>query len=1043
MAHAYRSPQYGRGLLLMDRRITAVSVDSTSTNAEPFAGQPVASAGADMAFVSAGSDYDIEFQIQRAGAANAAGVVWREVGDSASTWRGADEPKTCWLQKPFLDETADVAVRRGRLDILALDDGALIVVQEQTSNELIFTKATLDGTLTEVSRLTVTASKVAPALVRLPSGRIQLYVRNGPALNIADKFNVDMYFSDDQGENWTIGAQACLAAPQDLTDEDDLWAIRVGYRAGQFLLLAQLAANTYVQYASSDGASFNFIEKNSATGIETLAVAVDDRGFHIVSSVLGIYNYHLLGAANQPISTLGFTPIQRDTDDEQFSGTTATEALGCAVAVMETGRIYCYLNCSTDVGLPTDDMIRIVWSDDSGVTWQVSSQITESGLFGEREGGATKPTSWLTACRVGQTVFLIVQAKLTFFENPYIALLGGRSNFTIPTDEQRQSITRQYQPEGGYSAVELPTTITTGWSRATTGTAPSEAITAGKYVATTTAVGDVRYSWTCDGSATELWIKVEIGDVTLNGQFVCELQLTTRHVSFEVQSSVARIRDEKAASTLDSDTDDYTNKIFFFYASEATGETKAFVLIDGVWTEFLSGTASSGSTLAEVVRWGAEAVGTGTSRVEVLSVSSGSGRDGFLAGYAAPDSTLPIAVSGGFTMLSDDLRIKAEGGVGYSGDSYTVSQASDYEILNILPNVAPSPARVWKSRSILSAQQGTPCEIVFDLSDAGYSAMDTELFGLYLEDINFPDFTVEAYISGAWVELDLDTTNTIQFAYTRHGNVIIPGASATDSIYFARDELKGASIYLGSTSTWGIVGNSEGTLGDPGDVRACRLFLDDDTVAGGDATSGTATIVFPRYLGILSLNDQRFSRIKIVIESGTRDHAADDFFRIGQCVIGPVVVFGQEYEGRQRALTPNVQISDLPDGQRRVRVAGKPRRSVTFSWPNGHATHRIHESPVASETWLNNYNSKRIAATRDTSELLEGLLYELDGAKTPVVYLPKIPLGAALTQGFSNFRAGGAIYGRITSALQMDTAQGDELDDELVRINQITIEEEL
>jgi len=1045
MAHSYRSPDYGRGLLLMDRRIASVSADSNATNAEPYADQPVASAGADMSFVSAGSDYDIEFQVQRAGAANAAGVVWREMGDAASKWRGADEPKTCWLQKPFLDETADVAVRRGRLDVLALDNGALIVVQEQTSDELIFTKATLDGTLTEVSRLSQSYAKVAPALVRLPSGRIQMYVRNGPSLTISDKFNVDMYFSDVEGETWTLGAQACLAAPQDLTDSDDLWAIRVGYHAGQFLLLAQLAGNTYVQYSSSDGAYFTFIEKNTSLVIESFGLTTDSRGFHFVACADEVYSYALLGAANQPISSVGLQPITRASDGVGFEGRGGDESLGCCVAITETGTIYAYLNADNKAGLATDDMIRIVWSDDSGVTWQTSSQLTESGLFGERTGGGidTKPTSWLTACCVGQTVFLLVQAKLTYFENPYIAWLGGRSNFTIPTDEQRQSITRQYQPEGGFAAVELPTTVTTGWSRATTGTAPSEAITAGKYVASMTAVGDVRYSWTCDGSATELWIKVEIGGVTVNGQFVCELQLTTRHVSFEVQSSVARIRDEKASTTLDSDTDDYTNKIFFFYASESTGETKAFVLIGGVWTEFLSGTASSGSTLAEVVRWGAEAVGTGSSTVEVLSVASGSGRDSFLAAYTSPDSTLPIPVSGGWTALSDDLRIKAEGGIAYVGDSYTVSEASDYSVQNILPSVAPSPVRGWRSKSHLAALQSTPCYVVFDLSDAGDTALDNELFGIYLDGINFPEFTIEAYISGVWTELDLDTTNLLQFSYTRHGNVIIPSTSATDSVYLARDELKGASIYLGSTATWGVIGNSEGTLGKPGDVRSCRIFLDDATVSGGDATSGTATIVFPRYLGILSMDTERFSKIRIVIDSATRDVAADDFITIGQCVIGPIVVFGQQYEGRQRSLTPNVQISDLPDGQRRVRVAGKPRRSVTFSWPNGHATHRIYDAPVDSEAWVQNYNDRNISASRDVSELLEGLLYELDGAKTPVVYLPKVPLGAALTQGFSNFRAGGAIYGRITSALQIDTAQGDELEDELVRINQITVEEEL
>ena len=73
-----------------------------------------------------------------------------------------------------------------------------------------------------------------------------------------------------------------------------------------------------------------------------------------------------------------------------------------------------------------------------------------------------------------------------------------------------------------------------------------------------------------------------------------------------------------------------------------------------------------------------------------------------------------------------------------------------------------------------------------------------------------------------------------------------------------------------------------------------------------------------------------------------------------------------------------------------------------------------------------------------------GLLDRIDGPGLPVVYIPKIDFSQAGTPQFDPRQySRGAIYGRTTSPITLETVLGSEEKDEVYRVNTIEIEAEL
>ena len=85
--------------------------------------------------------------------------------------------------------------------------------------------------------------------------------------------------------------------------------------------------------------------------------------------------------------------------------------------------------------------------------------------------------------------------------------------------------------------------------------------------------------------------------------------------------------------------------------------------------------------------------------------------------------------------------------------------------------------------------------------------------------------------------------------------------------------------------------------------------------------------------------------------------------------------------------------------------------------------------------------SKPAALDGETPLLLRDLVAYLDGAHTPIVYLPSIAKATPEITQTTSIDA--ALYGRIVSDVRIETVQGEELSDEIARVATVKIEEEI
>ena len=85
--------------------------------------------------------------------------------------------------------------------------------------------------------------------------------------------------------------------------------------------------------------------------------------------------------------------------------------------------------------------------------------------------------------------------------------------------------------------------------------------------------------------------------------------------------------------------------------------------------------------------------------------------------------------------------------------------------------------------------------------------------------------------------------------------------------------------------------------------------------------------------------------------------------------------------------------------------------------------------------------SQAAASLGDTPYSMDGLVRLTEGAKVPLVYLPRIPKGSTGNDVVTLNRRHDFIFGRLTSPIRIESVQGDESEDEVVRVAQLKIEE--
>ena len=395
----------------------------------------------------------------------------------------------------------------------------------------------------------------------------------------------------------------------------------------------------------------------------------------------------------------------------------------------------------------------------------------------------------------------------------------------------------------------------------------------------------------------------------------------------------------------------------------------------------------------------------------------------------------PESLSGRpFPMTPHDLaagrQVYAAGGPAYFGDAWTVGTRYARGLHQLDPTISPSPAVYWESTDT------TEQILEWDLTTADRPLDGT--IGIYLGGCNFRTAYLEEWNGAAWVAtatIDL-ATGTNGLSYTLDGKVLTAAGTGTAATrYIHMDELADCTVVLdtGGTATAKRVSkNSEGVW-DPGHSRKPLVRLD----STHGVTSGTCDLCASSV--VVLVHDRTTARTKYRLRIPASQAVPDPGYRVGTCLIGPMVYIPQVYDwGRQMEARPNVDVTEGRDGRRFATRRGAPRRSVEVSWPGGTDTTHVYD--LNPDHWepASGYAAAGVVAD---AQKLEAMVLRADGPRIPAVYVARAPQPGSATQTIIG--AGTHLYGRLSDRIRRTAVLGNEYSSEVQTIDSITIEEEV
>ena len=394
--------------------------------------------------------------------------------------------------------------------------------------------------------------------------------------------------------------------------------------------------------------------------------------------------------------------------------------------------------------------------------------------------------------------------------------------------------------------------------------------------------------------------------------------------------------------------------------------------------------------------------------------------------------------------LSDGWSIESKGAVAFVDDHWTAQTDYGHAVRLMHPEIAPSPRIDWRSTSDKS-------EVTIEWNPAG--GTDTRPLGgsvgVHLQSINFKTAYFEGWNGAAWVTLG--TFNTAKdfsgLKFARDGNILRPNPAVTHGAgrYIKLEELKGSTVIIapgtGSESRHKIDQNSEGSFSATAPNEHGKPA---ELLISGSVSSVASTGDFEIWenQGTLVIWGRMAAYDKFRLRIPAQD-TADGFFKIGSCVIGPLLVFGTDYSwGRSTAYTPNQEITTARAGDRIVEELGPIRRTVQFAWAEGWDARPIGGASATDFDTISAGSSYGVGVRSDPF-VMSGAMYRLRGAAEPTVYLPHIPHDADNSGSEMIVGKDRQVYGRVVSPVTQTSILGDEEESEVITINQIVIEEEV
>ena len=1069
--------------------------ESTVTQQNPRGGVPVAQRSSGLVLQTAGdmaADEHVEVLTQRAGHAGSTGkakFVWRDA--SSGDYYGRNTANAIsYFEHVFGSATIDYLPR----DVVATSSGHAFIVcerQETAANPSVViirrnSNGTHDTPVTIATTDTTSLNdKLFAGLCELGDGSILCAYWSHDTLS--SQANINIHRSDDNGATWSRISTNALS--EDIgtsasTSDYVVGRIRVRSNLGQVLLVASLVSNDTSglrdrigQYASTDnGATYTKITitgTSEAKGFHSLAVVNNQFVLSVVTSLDNAYVYRFSNAFLN-ISTVETNATLKKSISLGGSPTIATLTTNAFTA----GQSSMWVDDDDVLWIVFEQLnatpfLFIVRSSDYGDSW------SGMGLFTTSGGDLKDDGTWFIQAS-GSTLERVVGVSYGGTQLAYnnwssisaatlegdlgVVQLGGYSSVTLPPVTTLSGDTSRAAWTSNYLPFDKPDNV--GWTKSTAGTAADQIATTGLNVTTTS--GSIDYTKT-------------ITNDLLGGAIIrCHLDVISRSTntptiearisngtsrSYTIQlfidSNTIRLYDVEAAAFLHSAiTLSTSNPTLDILIAIGDGQVNAYYLegpngTNKKWASIFQGALSIGTSTQAFVRFGHISTSTGETDFKEFHYADDLKVGSQMSyGQQNPDEVWArgFPSRGNFTNLTGSLQISTVDGGTYEGDSWVINPSYEYPIQNVYYESSPSNQTTWRSQA--SASTLVPSMFLpwfVDDTAQDMTIMRNDLMGIHLENINFKSFQIKRHNGSTWSTIAAVENTAYNGAFTRDG-ASIRGTITTNYPYFFFNECQEWYAKMISADELTIKirkirTNSEGSFAN---VSSKQSIIYLEGIDGTEPTSGTLQIIPSRCTVLINLlgvsNDREAKAFGIQIMN---QDVQEQYFKIGSLSWGEMFIAGRQYgRGRSISYSSGVEISERNNGALFTRSTGNKGRQVRISWADGVDSSRLYDDDAAPNYWTGSTSSgsEPVATQDDVPESMIGLARYLEGAKHPLVYIPKFIKSTASADDVQVLnRYGEGVLMTLDSDLEIKNVVGDEFNGlgsgELWRVTTIRLRE--
>jgi hypothetical protein len=857
-----------------------------------------------------------------------------------------------------------------------------------------------------------------------------------------------VYYSDN-GTSWALWNQNVLPSAPTTTTRLRARAFHHDRDVGFWLVVDAAGTTTVYHYGSTNlGTSFSLV---STWSVGASAAAPD-----FVKLADGRFGaVYINGSSLLTFRRAATIWDAFSSDTTTIDGTNTYSE--CAAYVDHDGAIYVFARSSV-----TADHWTAYRSTDGGDSFTQFKW----GLY-DGNDLATYPSKAKAVACAGYAAVVHQWVASPGDEDNSIAMMvgGGWSSFEAApvliastTDEDaRRMGTGPTSVSGCNSVTWLPYDAPSDVAGWTTSGAGTDVLSANGTATVTTAGGQTRaFAATSSSTSSRSLMAMADVDVTSGGhpgtpiigaRATTSTGATGYQVDVNLTSTTVSVTDE-SANELGTATVDTTTPVQIkvtLAANSSGGGSWADVAYrrrgETVWTLIYSGAVpsmaaapSAGSTFT----WGHVVAGDGVSDWSLAWVAFGGTASATTPYWTHPgsgdtwhDDLIGKALNAyayplGLQASAGTTYIRALAGPGRVAETHSIPVVYDYGIERLFWEISPSPDEVWRSTS--TAEQ----IIAWDF---GIDTQVGKSIAVFLGNANFRTAYFERWDGAAWQTLATYDASTGFTGLTAavSGNVIRPNTSTTAAAgrYIQRGEFVGDTI-VSSGVYHEIAWHSEGVWApsSTSTSKAAEFRVASGTPAAGTASiiAGTAVLVIHN----ITTYDDRF-RLRIPSQS-----TKDNYFECGLALVCQLQPVGRQWEwGSSRDRELNVSESKSRRGTARRTQLGPPPERWTIAW-----TEPVDLAPLRLSSdvdWLSAKAGYAPLANRDDVPwLLLGLLEELAAGETPILLINSIPDAssadyATLTDS-TRF-----CYGYIDSSISATIDLGDEGEDELERIDPISI----